>query len=216
MPYKARTSAYGAALAAVGLGMARLWTSSAVAENSPEARFRGPLVYDFGVTNVKWEAATPDYSFVTFDLYWSCSWRAKWIEPAKTSVTGKDLEFENWDAAWVFVKFLPEKESQEAKERNHWLHASLDKDVAHHVMPVGATNTVKLSDDGTRGVGVFFYRDAVGHGTNDWKKIKLRWLHGADKVDPAKADVKVHAIPMVYVPAGPFKVGSGAPSGIYA
>jgi formylglycine-generating enzyme required for sulfatase activity len=188
--------------------------------NDPAVRFRGPLTYDFAVTNVKWEAATPEYSFVTFDLSWSYSWRAKWTEPAKTSATGKDMEIENWDAAWVFVKFLPEKESDEAKERNHWLHASLDTDSAHHVMPAGATNSVKLSDDGARGMGVFIYRDAVGHGVNDWKKIKLRWLHanssGAGKFDPAKAAVNVYAIPMVYVPEGPFKVGSGKPSGIYA
>jgi hypothetical protein len=185
-------------------------------ENDPAARFRGPLAYDFSVTNVQWEAATPEYSTVTFDLYWSYSWRAKWTEPAKTSATGKDTEVENWDAAWVFVKFLPEKDAEEAKERNHWLHATLDKDPASHMMPTGATNSVKLSDDGSRGMGVFIYRAALGHGVNDWKKIKLRWNHGANKVEPAKAAVKVHAIPMVYIPAGPFKVGSGAPSGIYA
>ena len=115
--------------------------------NDPEARFRGAPTYDFGVTNVKWEAATPEYSYVTFDLYWSYSWRAKWTEPAATSCTGKDLEVENWDAAWVFVKFLPEKDSKASIERNHWLHASLDTDSAHHVMPAGATNSVKLSDD---------------------------------------------------------------------
>ena len=61
-------------------------------KNDPEARFRGPLTYDFGVTNVKWEAATPEYSYVTFDLHWSYSWRAKWTEPAKASVTGRDIE----------------------------------------------------------------------------------------------------------------------------
>ena len=86
----------------------------------------------------KWEAATPEYSLVTFDLYWSYSWRAKWTEPANTSCTGKDLEVENWDAAWVFVKFLPEKDSKEAQERNHWQHATLDRDSAKHVMPAGA------------------------------------------------------------------------------
>jgi hypothetical protein len=221
------------------VAIATLWLAGAASglaggtagagENDPAARFRGPLAYDFGVTNVKWEAATPDYSYVTFDLYWSYSWRAKWVEPAKTSATGKDMEVENWDAAWVFVKFLPEKDSQESIERNHWQHATLDADPTQHVMPAGATNSVKLSDDpstglgagGARGMGVFIHRDAVGHGVNDWKGIKLRWLHPqspgtANKVDPAKAAVKVHAIPMVYVPAGPFKVGSGAPSGIYA
>ena len=72
-------------------------------------------------------------------------------------------------------------------------------------MPAGATNTVGLTDDGKRGHGVFIYRDAIGHGANDFKGVKLRWLHAerrSGKVDPAKAAVKVHAIAMVYVPEG--------------
>jgi formylglycine-generating enzyme required for sulfatase activity len=185
----------------------------ALANNDPDARFRGAPTYDLAVTNVTWEAATPEYSWVTFDLSWGHSWRAKWVEPAKTSVTGKDMEVESWDAAWVFVKFLPEKDSKESIERNHWLHATLDKDSTSHMMPAGATNTVKLSDDGARGMGLFIYRDAVGHGRNDWKGIKLRWFHGADKVDPAKAAIRVHPIAMVYVPEGPFKVGAVNKSG---
>ncbi len=177
------------------------------------ARFRGAPTYDLMVTNVAWEAATKDYSYVTFDLSWGHSWRAKWVEPAATSVTGKDLEVESWDAVWVFVKFLPKKDSRESIERNHWLHASLAMDASEHVMPAGATHSVKLSDDGTRGMGVFIYRDAVGQGPNKFKGIKLRWMHGAGKVDPAKAGLRVYPISMVYVPEGPFKVGSGADSG---
>ncbi len=188
--------------------------SAVLAENDPAARFRGAPTYDLAVTNVKWEAATKDYSYVTFDLSWSFSWRAKWTEPAEKNVTGKPLEVENWDAAWVFVKFLPEKDSKKSIERNHWRHATLSTDPAHHVMPPGATNTVGLTDDGTRGLGVFIYGDALGHGANDFRGVKLRWLHGRDKVDPAKAAIRVHPIAMIYVPEGPFKVGSGADSGI--
>ena len=81
-------------------------------------------------------------------------------------------------------------------------------------MPAGATNTVGTTDDGARGIGVFIYRDAIGHGANNFKGVKLRWQHGADKVDPTKAAVKVHPIAMVYVPEGPCKVGSGYPTGI--
>jgi hypothetical protein len=204
--------------------MATLWLGGATGgwaaepagagADDPAARFRGAPAYDFGVTNVRWEAATPEYSYVTFDLYWSYSWRAKWTEPAATSCTGKDMDLENWDAAWVCVKFLPDKDSKEAQERNHWLHATLDKNPANHVMPAGVTNSVKRSDDGSRGMGVFIYRDAIGHGTNDWKNIKLRWLHGDAKVDPTKAGVRAFAIPVVYVPQGPFKMGTGGASGI--
>ena len=192
-----------------------LATAVAHAENDPAARFRGAPTYDLAVANVKWEAATKeDYSYVTFDLAWGHSWRAQWVEPAATSASGKDLAVENWDAAWVFVKFLPEKDSKASIERNHWRHATLDKDAANHVMPAGAMNAVKLSDDGARGMGVFIYRDAIGHGDNNFKGVKLRWLHGADKVaDPAKAAIAVHPIAMVYVPEGPFKVGVAAKSG---
>jgi hypothetical protein len=213
----------------------------ALANNDPDSRFKGAPTYDLAVTNVKWEAATPEYSYVIFDLSWGHSWRAKWVEPAKTSVTGKDMEVESWDAVWVFVKFLPDKDSQPSIERNHWQHAALDPDPAHHVMPAGATNTVRFFDGGNRGMGVFIYRDALGTGPNNFKGIKLRWLHppspavagfgaasppssrpqesrdsGATSggtFDPAKAGLRVYPISMVYIPEGPFKVGSGADSG---
>ena len=199
-------------LARLGMALLLAGMSNVMADDDAAARFHGAPTYDFGVTNVRWEAATKDYSFVTFDLSWSYSWRLKWTEPAKTSATGKDMELESWDAAWVFVKFLPEKDSEEAKERNHWLHATLASAAADHTMPAGATNTVKLSDDpstglgagGPRGMGVFIYRDAVGHGRNDWKGIKLRWMHppstggsgatGGTPFDPGKAAIRGHAV----------------------
>jgi hypothetical protein len=191
--------------------------SSALAANDPNARFRGIPPGDLAAANVRWEPAAKEHSYVTFDLSWSHSWRAAWTEPAESSVTGRDLRVESWDAAWVFVKSLPEKDSRKSIERNHWQHATLAADAAHHVIPAGATNAVGLTDDpstglgagGRRGIGVFVYRDAIGHGHNDFKGVKLRWLHGADKVDPSKAAVQVHTLAMVYVPEGPFKAGSG-------
>jgi hypothetical protein len=166
------------------------------------------------VTNVSWKVVNADYTEVTFDLSWSGSWRAKWTEPAETSITHKPMEVENWDAAWVFVKFLPEQDSIESIERNHWQHATLAPDPSLHVMPAGATNSLRVSEDGSRGIGVFIYRDAIGHGANNFKGVKLRWQHGTDKVDPTQAAVNVHPIAMVYVPEGPCKVGSGLRTGI--
>jgi hypothetical protein len=61
---------------------------------------------------------------------------------------------------------------------------------------------------------VFIYRDAIGHGANTFKGVKLRWQHGADKVAPTQAAVNVHPIAMVYVPEGPCQVGSGLRTGI--
>ena len=91
--------------------------STRLGAGDPAARFRGAPTYDLLVTNVSWQVVNKDYTEVTFDLSWSFSWRAKWTEPATNNVTGKDLEVENWDAAWVFVKFLPDKGSKESIER---------------------------------------------------------------------------------------------------
>jgi hypothetical protein len=122
--------------------------------SSPEDTTRADTIQ---VTNIKWDAGTKEYSTVTFDLSWNNSWRAKWTEPAEKNVTGKPLPVESWDAAWVFVKFRP-------SEERVFSHASLDLDAARHQKPAGATLDVVASDDGRKGLGVFIYRDAVGHG----------------------------------------------------
>lgn len=143
-------------------------------------------------------------SEVSFDLYWENSWRAKWTEPGTNNVTGKDLPVENWDAAWVFVKFRPKGGT------NGFSHATLAVSGADHGAPAGAKLDVGLSDDGTRGLGAFLYRATPGVGTNDWCDIRLCWLDGADGVSDAGAmEVKVYAVEMVYVPQGPYALGSG-------
>jgi hypothetical protein len=152
------------------------------------------------VANVKWEAGgAADQSVVTLDLAWDNSWRTKWEEPAEKNVTGKPLKLESWDAAWVFIKFRKPGDRDEE-------HATLSTDTAQHVKPAGAALDVGLSDDGGKGTGVFVYRAAVGAGANAFNGLKLRWLHGADKVtDPSQVKINAYAIPMVYIPKGPFK-----------
>jgi hypothetical protein len=129
------------------------------------------------VTNLKWEAGTKEYSFVTFDLAWSNSWRAAWMEPADKNVTGKSLKIESWDAAWVFVKIRKPGEAMVG-------HATLSDDSNDHRVPAGAALEVGLSDDGDKGLGVFIYRDAAGNGPVAFKSVRLRWSHGADGADP--------------------------------
>ncbi|MFZ4397043.1 MAG: hypothetical protein ACOYOU_15620, partial [Kiritimatiellia bacterium] len=111
---------------------------------------------------------------------------------------GKPLKIESWDAAWVFVKFRK-------PETRVFSHATLSQDVARHAKPAGAALDMGLSDDGTKGIGVFIYRDAVGQGANEFKGIKLRWQNGVDQADGATAEFSIHAIPMVYVPDGAFR-----------
>ena len=152
------------------------------------------------VTNVKWEAGgSADQSVITLDLAWDNSWRAKWEEPAEKNVTGKPIALESWDAAWVFIKFRKPGDRDES-------HATLSADAAQHGKPAGAALDVGLSDDGGNGMGVFVYRAAVGSGAKAFTGLKLRWLHGMDKVtDPAQVNINAYAIPMVYIPKGPFK-----------
>jgi formylglycine-generating enzyme required for sulfatase activity len=143
-------------------------------------------------------------SDVQFDLAWEDSWRSESVEPAEINVTGKALPVNNWDAAWVFVKF------RATGSADGYSHARLSPKAVDHVLAAGAAASVGLTDD--RGVGVFVYRAEAGRGKNDWKGLSVRWLHGADGVAAVAAvDIKVYAIEMVYVDQGAFAVGNTGP-----
>jgi formylglycine-generating enzyme required for sulfatase activity len=137
------------------------------------ARFQGTGKADpIRITNVACQPAE-GAGAVTFDLAWDHSWRAAWTVPAEQHGGQGTLAVENWDAAWVFVKFR-----QPGAEG--WSHATLSVATNDHQVPVGAKLELGLSDNGQRGLGVFIYRNAPGSGPNDWKSVKLRWQHGAD------------------------------------
>jgi len=176
------------------------------ANDDAEARFRGGTAEtnQVRIANVRrQDGPAAGQSEVQFDLSWSHTWRAKWMEPAAKNVTGKDLPVESWSAAWVFVKFRPAGHQMQG-----YSHAILSARAADHAVPAGATLDVGLTDG--KGMGVFIYRGSPGHGPLDLRNVKLRWLHGADGVaDPGAADLRVFAIEMVYVPRGAFEVGSG-------
>lgn len=119
---------------------------------------------------------------VQFDLSWENSWRIS-VGPA------------NYDAAWVFVKYRI--------NGNTWQHATIAD--AGAAAPGGAT--VSIADN----VGAFVYRSADGSGDVNYEGVQLRWDYVTDGVDPSSiVDVQVFAIEMVYVPEGPFSVGTGA------
>jgi len=195
-------------------GLLLAGSAGALADDHADARFRGTGKADpIRIENVR-RANGPvaGQSTVTFDLAWDHSWRAAW-EVGEQQHGGKGtLKLENWDAAWVFVKFR----QPGAKA---WQHAMLSTNKADHAAPAGAVLDVGLSDDpstglgagGRRGIGVFVYRKAAGHGPNDWKGVTLRWLHGADDGDdPGGAEAKVFAIEMVRVPQCAFWAGDGS------
>ena len=137
-----------------------------------------------------------NYTLVQFDLSWENSWR--------TSSAPN-----NWDAAWVFVKYRVGS--------GDWQHAWLNNTGHSSGTGTGATIDAGLLTPGTAfnaitnpALGVFIYRSANGTGTFSITGAQLRWNYGANGVaDNATVDVKVFAIEMVYVPAGNFYVGSG-------
>lgn len=154
------------------------------------------------VSNVALQGGAAGHAYVKADVGWEYSWRARWVEPVKHTN-------ENWDAAWIFVKY------RVATNGAPWRHASLSTNAAEHtIVAPGAPATlcVGLSTDAggaSFGCGVFVYRAAQGSG-NWTNTVRLRWNHARDGV-PADARVEfaVHALEMVYVPRGGFYVGSG-------
>jgi formylglycine-generating enzyme required for sulfatase activity len=135
-----------------------------------------------------------DYILVQFDFSWENSWR--------TSSAPN-----NWDAAWVFVKYRV--------AGGAWQHAWLNE--TGHTAPTGSTITPGLLDPGAAfnastnpGLGAFIYRSADGTGTFSKTGAQLQWNYGANGVaDDEVIDVQVFAIEMVYVTAGAFTLGSG-------
>lgn len=216
-----------------------------LAKGEGDARFQGtgkadPIrIENVHVTN----SPAAGQTAIAYDLAWDHSWREAWEVPEQECALfyahvmynraqdqkweGKPpLKLENWDAAWVFVKFrVPGGE---------WRHATLSPLASDHGAPTNAALDVGLDDnpvaDGTgpstslpsaalaaggagakHGLGVFVYRNSVGSGPNAWKGLSLRWLHGTDGVSgPAAAEIKVFGIKMVHVPRIAFWAGDGA------
>ncbi|MFN9370020.1 MAG: SUMF1/EgtB/PvdO family nonheme iron enzyme [Planctomycetia bacterium] len=129
---------------------------------------------------------------LTFDVSWSNSWRTE----------------HNHDAAWVFFKTKAEDGS--------WRHVRLVADRV--VNPTGSspgkgdTQAELVVPDGSDGfTGLFIRRGAVGDGPFKAEGVSVVCdadsLHG---IGPDAADrIRGFGIQMVYVPEGPFWLGSG-------
>jgi formylglycine-generating enzyme required for sulfatase activity len=145
------------------------------------------------------------HRIVQFSLSWDYSWRT--VDP------------NNWDAAWVFVKYRVGS--------GHWDHMYLDhtynpqvgeNNGDAHAWEYGYSFVPGLGSTGERAaVGVFLYRAESGRGSIKWDDVRLRWhfdrpgiYHGGNVTATDEITVRVFAIEMVYVPAGAFFLGSGA------
>jgi formylglycine-generating enzyme required for sulfatase activity len=133
---------------------------------------------------------------VRFNISWENSWR--------TSSAPN-----NWDAAWVFVKYLD-------ASTGLWWHARLHSDAGHNA-PAGSTIATGLLQPAASfdpnvnyGVGVFIHRSADGSGTFTANNVELRWNYGENGVAFEDiSQVKVFAVEMVCVPEGAFWLGTG-------
>ena len=140
------------------------------------------------VTNSRLEAVEPGVRLVSFDIGWDESWRGpdrpSWVEAP-----------DNWDAAWVFVKYR--------ETGGVWRHATLAGE--GHVVPAGVV--VDVPSDR---MGAFVYRASPGYGVFSASGVGLAWDAAHDGVpESASVDAQVFAIEMVYLPQGSFSVGSG-------
>lgn len=141
-----------------------------------------------------------NFALVQFDLSWENSWRL-----------GYTTGVNNWDAAWVFVKYRV--------NGGDWAHAYLNN--SGHDDGSGTTLDIEagLLTPGSAfnattnpALGCFFYRNAAGSGNISNTALQLRWNYGANGLnDNDLVEVKVFAIEMVYVPQGGFDAGESSP-----
>jgi formylglycine-generating enzyme required for sulfatase activity len=155
------------------------------------------------VTNPTLGTLSSGSTTVTFDVTWTNSWR---------HTGGGAPAPNNWDAAWVFVKFR--------KNGGDWAHASLNN--TGHSSGTGTAATIGVGYPDTNssfniatnpGVGVFLYRSGDGSGTFSATGASLSWNYSQDGVITSDSvEIRVFAIEMVYTPEGSFFAGDNATS----
>jgi len=158
---------------------------------------------DIKVTNPQRGALSGGSTSVSFDVTWTNSWRH----------TGSGAPApNNWDAAWIFVKFR--------KNGGNWAHASLNNTGHSTGSGTAATIAVGYPDTSSAfniatnpGVGVFLYRSGDGAGIFATTGTSLSWNYSQDGVTGSDTvEIRVFAIEMVYAPAGAFFAGDYGPS----
>ncbi len=139
---------------------------------------------------------TQGYAMVQFDLSWENSWR---VNSAP----------DNWDAAWVFVKYKV--------SGGVWQHAYLND--SEHSVGLGSAGTIEIglvddlvafNSETNPGVGAIIYRSTTGTGLFSAQGMQLRWNYLNNLPDLASVvELRVFAIEMVMVKGGNFFLGDG-------
>lgn len=124
------------------------------------------------VTNVSVQQAT---NTIQFTVSWENGWRSSVLN--------------NWDAAWVFVKY----KDVDNEYKNLLLNTT------GNTVPAGFAGDFFQS-------GAMLYRSAVGNGSTSISNVQI-----GIPAQPAQGiyDIKVFALEMVYIPSGTFYVGDG-------
>jgi len=165
--------------------------------------YREGACSNIDITNIQLGTLSGGSTTVTFDITWSNSWR---------STGGGAPAPNNWDAAWVFVKFR--------KNNGNWAHASLNN-TGHSSgsgtaasIAVGYPDTSSAFNIATNpGVGVFMYRSGDGTGTFSVTGASLSWNYAQDGVSTGDTiDIRVFGIEMAYIPDGAFFAGDNGTS----
>ncbi|MBX3102966.1 MAG: hypothetical protein KF690_10695 [Bacteroidetes bacterium] len=142
------------------------------------------------ITNLTMDQAA---GTVTFDLAWRNSWRT-------------DVDPNNWDAVWVFVKFRP----CSAPLTDQWTHGLLSTTLGDHnfgtLEPTNRHGTAVAIDAAPNNTGAMLRQPAVGlHPVAGPYSITLRVTNlpaaGTD------IDLKAIGVEMVYIPTGTFTAG---------
>ena len=139
--------------------------------------------WEVGFDKVSVAAKDGKTATITFDITWEESFRDE----------------HNHDAAWVFFK-------TRANEQAEWKHVKLvaDKVINPTGYGKGTGTSVDLivPGDADGFTGVFVRRADSGEGTLNTQCVKVI-------ADLAKAEIRAYGIRMIYVPDGPYFLGSG-------
>lgn len=143
-----------------------------------------------------------NFTLVQLNLSWQNSWRT----PAASGLN-------NWDAAWVFVKYR----KSVSGVMGPWEHARLAP--SGHIPGLGTQavlspellNPAASFNASTNPVvGVMVYRNQNGSGAFVQNELKLKWNYGQNNInDNDIVEVKVFAVEMVYIPGGAYDLGDG-------
>ncbi|MBU0676566.1 MAG: SUMF1/EgtB/PvdO family nonheme iron enzyme [Verrucomicrobia bacterium] len=145
---------------------------------------------NLSITNVSLVNVTNGTADIQFDVSWDNSWRYEEMDGGGVIT--------NHDAAWIFVKY---------RAGGDWKQAWL-ADTGH---TAAAGTEISVANNGSGpNVGAFLRRNADGHGVLVATNSRVHWDYVAGGLTGTNGvDISVHGIEMVYIPEGPFYVGSG-------